>query len=354
MSAAGKRAGAAGGSATAASRSSSRRWQCGAPAASGSAWCRTCRGHRWSGSSKSPGRQAPPCGRTAGRATPRSSSTGMTTDRQRRGRRRRPRSCSRGSTASSLHLKTWLWGTHRGGSRQHLPHYLDEFVFRFNRHRTPMAAFQSLLGLLGGCACVAPVGLHFPVCAGRTSARSWDRRRSPRVPALPGTGRPTRSRSPTQIRIRARGLGPAPRRTVPASVRTRRSISSLSSVRMQIWLCFLWTSIPIWSMAGPSHSCGLDRVLFVGRLYATTLSEGSAASSHLRSHVAPLEDRGQRSAILEASMATCFAADTAMKVATDAVQILGPSATRASSRWSATCATPRSCGSTREPTRSSG
>jgi hypothetical protein len=25
--------------------------------------------------------------------------------------------------------------------------YLDEFVFRFNRRRTPMAAFQTLLGI---------------------------------------------------------------------------------------------------------------------------------------------------------------------------------------------------------------
>ena len=32
-------------------------------------------------------------------------------------------------------------------SSKHLPHYVDEFVFRFNRRRTPMAAFQSLLGL---------------------------------------------------------------------------------------------------------------------------------------------------------------------------------------------------------------
>lgn len=45
------------------------------------------------------------------------------------------------------HLKTWLWGTHRGVSNKHLPHYLNEFVFRYNRRRTPMAAFQSLLGL---------------------------------------------------------------------------------------------------------------------------------------------------------------------------------------------------------------
>ena len=44
-------------------------------------------------------------------------------------------------------LKTWLNGTHHGVSSDHLPHYVDEFVFRFNRRRTPMAAFQSLLGL---------------------------------------------------------------------------------------------------------------------------------------------------------------------------------------------------------------
>src|SRR4051794_36254471 len=44
-------------------------------------------------------------------------------------------------------LKTWLRGTHHGVGAKHLPHYLDEFVFRFNRRHTPMAAFQSLLSL---------------------------------------------------------------------------------------------------------------------------------------------------------------------------------------------------------------
>src|SRR3954453_18538463 len=44
-------------------------------------------------------------------------------------------------------LKTWLQGTHHGVSAKHLPSYVDEFVFRFNRRHTPMAAFQSLLGL---------------------------------------------------------------------------------------------------------------------------------------------------------------------------------------------------------------
>jgi transposase-like protein len=44
-------------------------------------------------------------------------------------------------------LKTWLRGTHHGVEAKHMQAYLDEFVFRFNRRRTPMAAFQSLLGL---------------------------------------------------------------------------------------------------------------------------------------------------------------------------------------------------------------
>jgi hypothetical protein len=44
-------------------------------------------------------------------------------------------------------LKAWLHGTHRWASPAHLPAYLDEFVFRHNRRRSPHAAFQTLLGL---------------------------------------------------------------------------------------------------------------------------------------------------------------------------------------------------------------
>jgi hypothetical protein len=44
-------------------------------------------------------------------------------------------------------LKAWMHGTHRGVSPEHLPVYLDEFVFRHNRRSTPMAGFQTLLGL---------------------------------------------------------------------------------------------------------------------------------------------------------------------------------------------------------------
>jgi transposase-like protein len=44
-------------------------------------------------------------------------------------------------------FKSWLRGTHRGVSAEHLQVYLDEFIFRYNRRRTPMAAFHTLLGL---------------------------------------------------------------------------------------------------------------------------------------------------------------------------------------------------------------
>ena len=44
-------------------------------------------------------------------------------------------------------LKAWMLGTHRGVGDPHLQVYLDEYVFRHNRRRTPMAAFQTLLGL---------------------------------------------------------------------------------------------------------------------------------------------------------------------------------------------------------------
>jgi transposase-like protein len=44
-------------------------------------------------------------------------------------------------------LKTWILGTHHGVSPKHLPAYLNEFVFRFNRRFYPMSAFHALLGI---------------------------------------------------------------------------------------------------------------------------------------------------------------------------------------------------------------
>lgn len=46
-------------------------------------------------------------------------------------------------------MQQWLIGTYHGVSREQLQVYLDEFVFRHNRRRLPMAAFQTLLGLGG-------------------------------------------------------------------------------------------------------------------------------------------------------------------------------------------------------------
>jgi transposase-like protein len=43
-------------------------------------------------------------------------------------------------------LQQWLIGTHHGVSKPQLQVYLDEFVFRHNRRKTPAAAFQTLLG----------------------------------------------------------------------------------------------------------------------------------------------------------------------------------------------------------------
>jgi transposase-like protein len=43
--------------------------------------------------------------------------------------------------------KRWALGVYHGLRAPHLQRYLDEFVFRFNRRRTPPAAFASLLGL---------------------------------------------------------------------------------------------------------------------------------------------------------------------------------------------------------------
>src|SRR5215211_7908984 len=43
--------------------------------------------------------------------------------------------------------KRWGLGVYHGLRQKHLQAYLDEFVFRFNRRRTPAAAFERLLGL---------------------------------------------------------------------------------------------------------------------------------------------------------------------------------------------------------------
>ena len=48
----------------------------------------------------------------------------------------RPRAAARRARVASL-AKRWLLGTHQGSvDEAHLPGYLDEFVFRFNRRNS--------------------------------------------------------------------------------------------------------------------------------------------------------------------------------------------------------------------------
>ena len=70
--------------------------------------------------------------------------------------RRQPRRSERRKGAKSVvpladrtigNLQQWLTATYHGVSRDQLQVYLDEFVFRHNRRRPPLAAFQTLLGL---------------------------------------------------------------------------------------------------------------------------------------------------------------------------------------------------------------
>ena len=44
-------------------------------------------------------------------------------------------------------IKGWARGVYHGLRRKYLQTYLDEFVFRFNRRRTPHAAFRSLFAI---------------------------------------------------------------------------------------------------------------------------------------------------------------------------------------------------------------
>ena len=63
-------------------------------------------------------------------------------------------------------LKTWLLGTHHGVDPKYLQVYLDEYVFRFNRRQTPMAAFQTLLGISSTKAHLSMQNLRHPETTG--------------------------------------------------------------------------------------------------------------------------------------------------------------------------------------------
>lgn len=63
-------------------------------------------------------------------------------------------------------LKTWLLGTHHGVEPKYLQGYLNEYVFRFNRRQTPMAAFQTLLGIAASKKPVTLLNIHKPESTG--------------------------------------------------------------------------------------------------------------------------------------------------------------------------------------------
>ena len=68
-------------------------------------------------------------------------------------RMRVPTRCGVGRSAGGSRDREpaqWLIGTYHGVSKAQLQVYLDEFVFRHNRRRQPMAAFQTVLGLGSG------------------------------------------------------------------------------------------------------------------------------------------------------------------------------------------------------------
>jgi hypothetical protein len=73
-------------------------------------------------------------------------------------------------------LQQWLIGTHHGVSRAQLQAYLDEFVFRHNRRKQPMAAFQTLLGL-GSATAPSP----YIAIAGAADLRKRRRSGNPHV-----------------------------------------------------------------------------------------------------------------------------------------------------------------------------
>ena len=83
------------------------------------------------------------------------------------------------------------------------------------------------------------------------------------------------------IRIRARGRGPRTAAKRSGSVRMRCSINSPPSARIQIWLSLLWTSMPIWSMAGLPFLRRRPRVALVGQDMPPRRAGGQPLSSHL-------------------------------------------------------------------------
>jgi hypothetical protein len=80
-------------------------------------------------------------------------------------------------------IKAWLIGTHHGVSAKHLPRYLREWSYRFNRRNLPDGLDRYLIRRAVDCATITYDQL-------KASAMPTGAARIPRLPAT--VGQPTR------------------------------------------------------------------------------------------------------------------------------------------------------------------
>jgi len=57
-------------------------------------------------------------------------------------------------------IQNWLIRTYHGVSQKHIQEYLDEYAFRFNMRRTPLKAFQTVLGIGRSALCSSDLELE--------------------------------------------------------------------------------------------------------------------------------------------------------------------------------------------------
>lgn len=69
--------------------------------------------------------------------------------------------------------RTFCLGAHHGVGHYQLQVYLNEFTFRFNRHRTPMAVFSILIGLSTQHPPITYNQLYTAESVGRQNARYY-------------------------------------------------------------------------------------------------------------------------------------------------------------------------------------
>jgi hypothetical protein len=89
--------------------------------------------------------------------------------RSRSNARQGPRLSSIIPTTRSSNIKAWLVGTHHGVSAKHLPRYLREWSYRFNRRNLPNGLDRYLIRRAVECATITYDQLTAGGAAGRSS-----------------------------------------------------------------------------------------------------------------------------------------------------------------------------------------